>query len=197
MIAILDSGTANLTSVAAAFERMNVAAEITSDPARLRAASHVILPGVGSAGAAMRALELKSLVSVVRGLTQPVLGICLGMQILFEESEESDGTSCLGLIPGRVKKLAPAAKAPLPHMGWNRLSIEAKEHRLLRGIEDGAYMYFVHSFAAPVSNVTLASCDYEQKFTAMCGAKNFYGCQFHPERSGEAGAKILKNFMGL
>jgi glutamine amidotransferase len=119
------------------------------------------------------------------------------MQILFEESEEKRRHVLPWPCPGPCEEACPAADAPLPHMGWNRLSIKAKEHPLLRGIEDGTYMYFVHSFAAPVLDVTLASCDYEQKFTALCGAKNFYGCQFHPERSGESGARILKNFMEL
>ena len=197
MIAILDSGTANLTSVAAAFERMNVPARITADTADLRAASHVILPGVGSAGAAMRALADRKLVDVVRSLTQPVLGICLGMQILFDQSEESDGTPCLGLIPGSVQKLATDSQTPLPHMGWNKLTLDVPDYALLRGITDGTYMYFVHSFAAPVSAATLASCTYGNRFTAMCGVNNFYGCQFHPERSGEAGARVLKNFVEL
>ncbi|MGE0108437.1 MAG: imidazole glycerol phosphate synthase subunit HisH [Bdellovibrionales bacterium] len=197
MIAILDSGTANLTSVAAAFERMDIPATITSNPNDLRAASHVILPGVGSAGAAIRALQEKGLLETVCALTQPVLGICLGMQILFDFSEESEGTSCLGVVPGKVKKLDVDDRLTLPHMGWNNLETRSKKHPLLHGIENGTYMYFVHSFAAPVSEVTLAICTYGQSFTAMCSHKNFYGCQFHPERSGEVGARILRNFMEI
>ena len=197
MIAILDSGVANLSSVAAAFERMNIKASITSDIASIRAASHVILPGVGTAGAVMRSLEQKGLKDIIQSLKQPVLGICLGMQILFESSEESGNTSCLGLIPGCVKKLSVADDMPLPHMGWNRLELQVKNHLLLQGIEEGAYVYFVHSFAAPVSDTTLASCTYGKPFTAVSGYKNFYGCQFHPERSGEVGARILRNFTEL
>ncbi len=197
MIAVLDSGVANLTSVMAALERLGAFATVTSDPALLREAERVILPGVGSAGAAMRALEQKGLTEIIRGLTRPVLGICLGMQILFEASEESGGTPCLGVVPGRVEKLTASDSMPLPHMGWNRLAFKAKEHPLFCGIEDGASMYFVHSFAALCGAATLATCDYGQAFTALCGHRNFYGCQFHPERSGEAGARLLQNFIEM
>jgi len=201
MIAIIDSGVANLTSVQAAFERMGRSAVVSKDPVVINSAERVILPGVGAAPAAMAQLESRGLVETIRGLTQPVLGICLGMQLLFNSSEEGAekgiATKCLGLVPGMVEKLKEDETTILPHMGWNTLEIAATDHPLLRGLEEGAYMYFVHSFAAPPSALTLAQCTYGAPFTAMVGYRNFYGCQFHPERSGEAGQRILRNFVEM
>ncbi len=194
-LAIVDSGVANLTSVLAAMERLGAEVEVTADAATIRAATHVILPGVGSASAAMRQLQERGLPDVLRSLTQPVLGICLGMQLLFERSEEGGDVPCLGIIPGKVCKLKVGAE-PLPHMGWNEIEPLA-DHPLLRGVAAGAFMYFVHSFAAPVSAASLARCVYGEAFTAIVGHKNFFGCQFHPERSGEEGQKILRNFIEM
>jgi glutamine amidotransferase len=196
-LAIVDSGVANLTSVMAALKRLNADAEITSDPLKIRNATRIILPGVGAAPAAMAQLESKNLVDVLRGLTQPVLGICLGMQLLFEHSEESGGCDCLGLIPGQVKQLSAKPGMPIPHMGWNQILPHVKEHPLLKGIPENSFVYFVHSFAAPVGDATLASCEYSESFTATAGYKNFFGCQFHPERSSHIGRQILENFLGM
>ncbi|MDD3370441.1 MAG: imidazole glycerol phosphate synthase subunit HisH [Alphaproteobacteria bacterium] len=196
-LAIVDSGVANLTSVMAAAKRLGSEAEITSDPAKIKAASKVILPGVGAAAAAMQQLKAKNLIETIRALTQPVLGICLGMQIMFERSEESGGCDCLGVIPGKIARLPDKKGMPIPHMGWNSISIRAKEHPLFKGVEDGSFVYFVHSYAAPVSENTLASCEYSAAFTAIAGYKNFIGCQFHPERSSQVGQQILQNFLDM
>ena len=196
-LAIVDSGVANSASVVAALKRLNVEAEVTSDAQKIRSAAHVILPGVGAASAAMAQLEAKKLSDVIRGLTQPVLGICLGMQLLFAHSEESQGCDCLNVIPGNIKKLHAKPDMPIPHMGWNQIIARKTDHPLLRGIADGSFVYFVHSFAAPVGNYTLASCDYSETFTAIAGHDNFFGCQFHPERSSLAGSQILKNFLDM
>ncbi|MDX9690202.1 MAG: imidazole glycerol phosphate synthase subunit HisH [Proteobacteria bacterium] len=197
MIVIVDSGVANLTSVLAAMERLGREATISDDPATIQRADHVILPGVGAAKAAMKALESKGLVDVIRGLTQPVLGICLGLQILFDQSQESGGTPCLGLIKGDVAALPSAQDAPTPHMGWNQITFEQPDHPLLRGLLPDASYYFVHSFAADIGPHTLASAAYNKPFTAIAAHGNFMGCQFHPERSGHAGERVLTNFLGM
>ncbi len=196
-IAIVDSGVANLTSVMAALKRLNADAEITADPTKIRNASHVILPGVGAAPAAMAQLHAKGLPDVLRSLTQPVLGICLGMQLLFTRSEESGGCDCLGVIPGEIKQLPSKPGMPIPHMGWNQLSIKTKNHPLLKDIPDASFVYFVHSFAAPVGPATLASCTYTDEFTAIAARNNYFGCQFHPERSSTQGRQLLTNFLTL
>ena len=197
MIAVVESGTANLASVTAALERLGAKAEITSEPARVRSAERVILPGVGAAAPAMRRLREKNLVDVLRALEQPVLGICLGMQLLFTRSEEGGATACLDLISGTVQPLEAAPDRPVPHMGWNALKIEKRDHPLLRRVADETFVYFVHGFAAPAGKHTLASCEYGVRFAAMAAEKNFFGCQFHPERSGEAGNRILANFLEM
>ena len=195
---IVDTGCANLTSVRCAVERLGVDVTVTRDPAAIRAASHVILPGVGTATAAMDKLAANELVELVRGLEQPVLGICLGMQLLTEASRESfddnDTVPCLGLIPTQVEPL-PASGLPLPHMGWNRLA--DLKGPLFDGIAPGSHVYFVHSFAVPPGDYTLASSDYGTSFSAAIGKDNFYGVQFHPERSGKVGAQIISNFFRL
>lgn len=197
MIAVVDSGTANLASALAALERLGAKAAVTSDAGRIQRAERVILPGVGAAAPAMRRLREKSLVDVLRALEQPVLGICLGMQLLFTRSDEGDGTDCLNVIPGTVQALDAAPDRPVPHMGWNELKIEDPEHPLLRGVADGTFVYFVHGFAAAIAEHTLASCDYGVRFAAVVARKNYLGCQFHPERSGEAGSRILANFLAI
>ena len=196
-LAVVDSGVANLTSVTAALERMGVKAEVTSNAQKIRDAPRVILPGVGAASAAMAQLKAKNLLDVLRALTQPVLGICLGMQIMFDRSEESGGCDCLGVIPGNIQQLPSKPDMPIPHMGWNQISLSAHAHPLLRGIEEGSFFYFVHSFAAPVGKSTLASCVYSEPFTAIAANKNFFGCQFHPERSSAKGRQILQNFLDM
>ncbi len=196
-LAVIDSGVANLASVMGALKRLNADAVVTSDAQVIRAASRVILPGVGAASAAMAQLDAKKLSDVIRTLTQPVLGICLGMQLFYERSEESGGCQGLGIIKGNVKQLPAKQGMPIPHMGWNQLLLCVKKHPLLRGVTSGSFVYFVHSFAAPISDATLASCDYSEAFTAIVGYKNFFGCQFHPERSGAVGNRILQNFLDL
>lgn len=197
MITIVDSGVANLTSVMAALQRLDVEAEITADPKKIRAASHVILPGVGAASAAMSQLKAKGLTDVLPELVQPVLGICLGMQLLYEGSEESGGVSCLGVIPGTVALLPSGPDRPVPHMGWNTLQKQQPHHPLLQDIEEDSFVYFVHSYAAIPSESSLATTAYGTRFTSIAGYKNFFGCQFHPERSSVVGSQILKNFLRL
>ena len=197
MIAIIDSGGANIASVRFALERLGVDSVLTADPAVISAAERVILPGVGAAPVAMAQLARAGLVECIRGLTQPVLGICLGMQLLFERSEEGD-TPLLGLVGGACGAFDPGMGLTVPHMGWNRLLPQGEgQHPLLSGVEDGAHVYFVHSYAAPVSADTVASCSYGVDFTALVARGNFMGAQFHPERSGPVGARILGNFLAL
>ena len=197
MIAIIDSGGANIASVRFALERLGVDSVLTADPAVISAAERVILPGVGAAPVAMAQLARAGLVECIRGLTQPVLGICLGMQLLFERSEEGD-TPLLGLVGGTCGAFDPGMGLTVPHMGWNRLLPRGQgRHPLLSGVEDGAHVYFVHSYAAPVSADTVASCSYGVDFTALVARGNFMGAQFHPERSGPVGARILGNFLAL
>jgi glutamine amidotransferase len=194
MLAIVDSGGANISSVRFALERLGVRSELTADPAVIRAAARVILPGVGAASEGMKRLQAKGLVDCVRGLTQPVLGVCLGMQLLFEDSEEDGGVETLGLVPGRVALLPDSPGITVPHMGWNTITT-GKTVGLLDGIAPDARFYFVHSYAGPVNAFTLASCDHGRPFAAMVQRGNFSGVQFHPERSGAPGARLLQNFV--
>ena len=168
---------------------------MSADAEQIRAASHVILPGVGAAADAMRRLRQERLDALIPTLKQPVLGICLGMQLLYESSEEGQAL-CLGIIPGSAARFAPAEGRPVPHMGWNSLAIE-RQNVLLEGLRDGDYAYFVHSYALPRSSATLASCSYGEAFSACVQWQNFYGAQFHPERSAAVGARLLQNFIGL
>ncbi len=195
MIVIIDSGGANITSVISAFDRMDVKTTFTSDIETIRSADKILLPGVGAAGDAMKTLKGHGLADIIPKLEQPVLGICLGMQLLFQSSEEND-TTTLGAIPGRLKLFEAAKDMTVPHMGWNNIK-KAKDHPLLHGLDDDSYFYFVHSFYAPVGGHTIGACNYGADFTAIAAKGNFMGCQFHPERSGPAGAKILKNFAGM
>jgi glutamine amidotransferase len=196
MIPIIDSGGANIASVIFALERLGIKGVLTSDPQIIKSASRVILPGVGAAKEAMKKLESVGLIDCIRSLTQPVLGICLGMQLLFSYSEEGD-VGLLNIIPGQVKRLPEAENLPVPHMGWNRLNISRKDDPLTQNLPGETYCYFVHSYAAPVSDFTLASCNYSADFTAIIRKDNFMGCQFHPERSSNAGQKILENFVRM
>lgn len=196
-IVIVDSGVANLASVSAAVRRLGVMPEITSDAFAITNAERVIIPGVGAASAAMARLREKNLVEVLRGLTRPVLGICLGMQLLFEKSEESGGVECLGVLQGTVKRLVATPENPVPHMGWNQLKFHQPAHPLLHGVAENEYVYFVHGFAAPCSSSTVASASYGADFTAIAAQGNFMGCQFHPERSGAVGSQILENFLEI
>jgi glutamine amidotransferase len=192
---IIDSGGANLASLQYALERLGVQAPVTAAPNEVSNASHVILPGVGSASDAMRRLRNAGITEVLPRLEQPVLGICLGMQLLFARSEEGD-TNCLGVIPGSVQRLQAQPGLPVPHMGWNQLAIRQRDP-LLTGVPENEYVYFVHSYAALLSEDTIATASYGTDVTAVVRRKNFCGTQFHPERSGPAGARILANFLGI
>jgi glutamine amidotransferase len=194
-VVIVDSGGANLASLQFALERLGALSRVTDDAAQIAAAPRVILPGVGSAAHAMQRLHSRGLARVLPALTRPVLGICLGMQLLYERSAEGPA-QCLGILPGAVTRLRAAAARPVPHMGWNQLFAVADDP-LLAGISAGEYVYFVHSFAASVSAATLAVTDYGAPLCAVVRRGNFWGTQFHPERSAGVGARILANFLRL
>lgn len=190
-VVIVDTGCANLSSVNFALQRLGIDAVISSQAKTIKSAKRVILPGVGAAGFAMDNLKKLALVDTITSLSQPVLGICLGMQILFTKSEEGP-SSCLDVIPADIEKMQ-VKNLPLPHMGWNQLR-QVHNSPLLKNVEQNSYVYFVHSYAAPPREYTLAQANYGQPFSAMVQKDNFFGCQFHPERSGKVGAQILKNF---
>jgi len=194
-VVIVASGGANIASLQFALERLGVAAAVSAEPGRIRAASHVILPGVGAAADAMARLHQSGLDAVIPALRQPVLGICLGMQLLCEASDEGQ-TGCLGIIPGRAARFTEAPGRPVPHIGWNTLDIR-RPCRLLAGLWDEDYAYFVHSYALALSDATVASSRYGAPFSACVQWRNFYGAQFHPERSAAVGARLLRNFLAI
>ncbi|HEY4555188.1 MAG TPA: imidazole glycerol phosphate synthase subunit HisH, partial [Lysobacter sp.] len=177
-VVLIDSGGANIGSVVYALERLGATARLSADAETIASAERVILPGVGAAAAGMARLRELGLVEVVRGLRQPLLGICLGMQLLFETSEEGD-TECLGLLPGRVRRLSAAPGTRVPHMGWNALQLR-REDPLLAGIAPGEQAYFVHSYAAPVTDDTLATATHGIEFSAVVRRGQCRGAQFHP-----------------
>jgi len=191
-IAVVDSGGANISSVLHALRRLGTEPEFTADAGIIRAADRVILPGVGAAGKAMDALRSHALTEVITKLTQPVLGICLGMQLLFDSSAE-DETKLLGLIPARLERLRPEQGLRIPHMGWNAISNTRPDP--LTSALDGKWFYFVHSYAAPVGDWTLSTSRHGQVFSAIVRWNNYYGAQFHPERSAKAGAELLRGFL--
>lgn len=192
-VVIIDSGGANIASLLYAFERLGKTAELTTDAATIRQARRVVLPGVGAARDAMQRLRDAQLVDLIRNLTQPVLGICLGMQLLCEASEEDDA-ECLGIVPGVAQKLAAEPDHAVPNMGWCATKI-CSEHPIFEGIEDGTFFYYLHSFALPVSSYSLATATHTTPFTAILARNNFVAAQFHPERSSAAGAQLLHNFI--
>ncbi len=194
-VAVIKLGVGNTASVMFALERLGARARLTDDPDRVAEAERVIFPGVGAAGFAMRKLEERQLAATLRGFSRPLLGICLGQQVLFERSEEGDAAG-LGLLGGAVAKLPASIAKPIPHMGWSELR-NIREHPLLEGIASGAYAYFVHSYACPLTTATIAEAEYGAAFAAMVAHDNVYGCQFHPERSGAPGRRILENFLAL
>lgn len=195
-LVIIDTECANLSSVAFAFERMGVAPVISDDIDVITSAERLVLPGVGAAPYAMQKIKDKGLFAPLQAVRQPMLGICLGMQILFETLNEGGHTiDGLGLIPGAITRL-DTQDLPSPHMGWNTLEF-VKQDLLLNGVADGAYAYFVHSYSACVNDVTVAKTHYGNPFSAIVAYKNVYGCQFHPERSSQTGARILKNFLDI
>lgn len=196
-IVIVNTGCANISSVKFALQRLGVEVTVSDDTKIIASADKVFLPGVGSANAAMESIHKKRLANCLKSLSQPVIGVCLGMQLMVTESEEAKNatTPCLGLIPGKVKRMQ-VGDLRLPHMGWNTVT-PVTDTPLFKGIGAGTYFYFVHSFAVDVYQHTLASCDYGMSFSAALHKDNFFGVQFHPERSGEAGAQLLKNFVDL
>lgn len=193
-VAVIKLGVGNTASVLFALERLGVRGVLTDDPARVRDAERVILPGVGAASYAGQVLRQRGLDVVLRAFGRPMLGICLGQQLLFERSEEGDSEG-LGILPGQVTALPNSRECPAPHMGWSRLR-EQCAHPLTDGVTN-AYVYFVHSFACPLDEYTVAYAEYGRAFAAVTARGNVLGCQFHPERSGPAGARLLANFMAL
>jgi glutamine amidotransferase len=189
-LAIVDVGCGNIGSVAIAFERFGLSPRITADPEAISGADKVILPGVGAAGYAMERLRALGLVEPLRALAQPVLGICLGMQLLFERSEEED-TKCLGIVAGRVRRLEAAPGRPVPHMGWSKVRVTDPDI----GLESGDYVYFAHGFACDSGPETVAAADYGRLVPAVLRKGNWWGAQFHPERSAAAGARFLERFL--
>jgi imidazole glycerol-phosphate synthase subunit HisH len=194
-VVIVASGGANIASLQFALDRLNVPSMVSGDPETIGAASHVILPGVGAAANAMARLRRDGLHDVIPKLRQPVLGICLGMQLLFESSDEGD-TRCLGIIPGRATRFTEGQGRPVPHIGWNTLEI-GRDSPLLVEMRDDDYAYFVHSYALPVTGATVASAQYGSSFSACVEWGNFFGAQFHPERSATVGARVLRNFLAI
>lgn len=191
-IGIVDSGGANLASIQFALDRIGSQSFVSSDVDQLIKADKLLLPGVGAAKKAMQTLHRHGLIEFLQTSPQPILGICLGMQLLFEDSEEGH-VECLGLLPGKVKSIPTELGYSIPHMGWNQLNI-IKSNCITKNIPQNSYVYFVHSYYAGVSSNCIASTDYNINMSAIVGIQGVWGCQFHPERSGVVGAKILENF---
>ncbi|WP_413111357.1 imidazole glycerol phosphate synthase subunit HisH [Thaumasiovibrio sp. DFM-14] len=200
-VVIIDTGCANVSSVRFAVERLGYQVDVSKDPKVVLKADKLFLPGVGTASEAMKNLEERGLIELVKQVTQPLLGICLGMQLLCRESQEdgvqgNNTVDCLGLCDAPINKMV-ADGLPLPHMGWNTITPKA-DHPLFKGIPAGSYFYFVHSYAMPPdAEHTIAACQYGQPFTAALQSGNYFGVQFHPERSSKAGAQLIKNFLEM
>ena len=192
---IVNSGCANIASVKFAFERLGANVNVSSDLQEISKADRVILPGVGTFDFAMSGLIKNQLINAIKSLNQPVLGICLGMQLYFEGSAEGV-TPGLGLAKGMANKFLSEPNLPVPHMGWNQLE-NLSDDPLLKGLDEGSYVYFVHSYFIPLGETTLAETTYGTTFSASVRKENFWGCQFHPERSSDVGATILNNFLKL
>ena len=195
-VAVVDYNAGNVRSVLFALERTGHAGLLTGDPAQLRAADKVIFPGVGEANTTMRHLRETGLDEVIKSLTQPVLGVCLGMQLLCTHSEEND-TDCLGIIPQRVRRFRPTDRTlKVPHMGWNTLT-EARAPLFDPARVSREHFYFVHSYYVEPGPHTIATCDYVLPFSAALQYGNFYATQFHPEKSGRAGEAVLRRFLAM
>ncbi len=195
-VAIVHLGAGNTASVQFALERLGAEVVVTADPTVIAEAERVVLPGVGAAGYAMARMAELGLTEIIKAFDRPLLGLCLGQQLLFERSEENGGATMLGFIPGEVRRLNIRPDLPVPHMGWTRLD-NLKDDPILEGVAEGSYAYFVHSFVCPDTDATIACADYGTEVPAMVRTGNRWGCQFHPERSAEAGARILQNFLSL
>ena len=194
MIAIIDYKMGNLRSVENALKRLGAEFCVTSDAEVIRAADRVLLPGVGNAAEAMENLRKAGLVEVIRSLRRPVLGICVGMQVMCRHSEEGD-VECLNIFDARVKRFVPAPDVKVPHMGWNRIG--NLESKLFKGLDGGSYVYFVHSYYPELCPDTIATSHHGVMFSAALKYENFYGTQFHPEKSGDVGERIIENFLKL
>ncbi|MBL8530341.1 MAG: imidazole glycerol phosphate synthase subunit HisH [Hyphomonadaceae bacterium] len=191
-VVVAKLGVGNTAAVMFAFERLGIDAALSDDATQISEAPRLVLPGVGAAAHAMALIDQRGLREVLRRFSRPLLGICLGQQLLFERSEEGDAQG-LGRFPGAVTRLPSSPDAISPHMGWSRLHAVA-DHPLLEGVHEGDYAYFVHSYVCPLNQFTLAQAEYGQPFAAIVGDQRSFGCQFHPERSGAVGARILRNF---
>ena len=196
MIAIVDGCGSNIASLQYAIERLGYSAILTADPKIIANASHVILAGVSAAQSAMQQLQNHQLLETIQQLTQPVLGICLGMQLLFEFSEESN-VKMLGIITGAVKKLSTDNNTIVPHMGWNQIKITVPSSPLFIDIPNKSYMYFAHSYAVSSPEYAIVATEHGQSFTSAVQKNNFYGVQFHPELSGKIGERLLFNFFNI
>ena len=194
-VAIIDSIGSNLASLKFALDRIKVNFIVTNEVKQIRNSSHIILPGVGAAKNAMNKLSQQEIIETITTLSQPTLGICLGMQIFMEHSEEDD-TSCLGVFGDSCKLFENQENYPVPHMGWNTIELESSSN-LSKGINSGTHFYFVHSYYVPLNSQTIASTTYSKKFSSIIQKDNFVGTQFHPEKSGEQGSILLKNFTNL
>lgn len=194
MIAIVDYKMGNLRSVENALKRLGAEFCVTSEEEVIRAADRVLLPGVGNAAEAMENLRKANLVEVIRSLRRPVLGICVGMQVMCRHSEEGD-VECLNIFDARVRRFTPSAEMKVPHMGWNRIG--NLESKLFRGLDGGSYVYFVHSYYPELCPDTIATSQHGVMFSAALKYENFYGTQFHPEKSGDVGERIIENFLKL
>jgi glutamine amidotransferase len=194
-VAVVAYGAGNVASVRFALERLGAEVRLVATAAEIDAAERLILPGVGAARYAMARLTKLGLVEAIRGFPRPLLGVCLGQQLLFERSDEGEA-EMLGLIPGRVARMEAGPSRPVPHMGWSRLEI-VRDDPLTEGLGDAAWAYFVHGYVCPDGPATLARAEYGGPVPAVVRAGNRWGCQFHPERSSAAGARILKNFVEL
>ena len=194
-VAIIDNGGGNVASVRFALDRLGARSVLTRDAAEILAAPRVILPGVGAAPEGMRRLAAAGLDRLIPTLRQPLLGICLGMQLLCEGSEEGP-TTCLGVFKGTAARLSPGNNRPVPHMGWNQVDV-LRPSPLLAGLSSGDYAYFVHSYALPLGAEAVAATDYGGAFAAVVSHGNFHGVQWHPERSAATGARLLANFLSL
>lgn len=195
MITIIDYDAGNIRSVENALKRLGAEYEFSDDPVKIASASKLLLPGVGNCGRAVESLRSKGLESVIRSFRRPVLGICVGMQVLCRSSEE-DMERGLGIFDARVKRFVPQGGDKVPHCGWN--SLHNLDGKLFKGVENGSFCYFVHSYYAPLCSDTIATCRHSGVlFSAALKYENFYGCQFHPEKSADTGELILKNFLSL
>lgn len=194
MVAIVDYGMGNLRSVENALRRLGADFCVTADAGAIRSADRVLLPGVGNAAEAMENLRRADLVGVIRRLRRPVLGICVGMQVMCRHTEEGDA-DCIGIFDARVKRFVAAEGVKVPHMGWNRIG--NLESKLFKGMQGGEYVYFVHSYYPELCPDTIATAEHGGMFSAALKYENFYGTQFHPEKSGDAGEKIIENFLKL